>query len=76
MDMNAAYSVYVRKYGKIASGTKLTDVDYGEDNDDGFVRYDIEGQTAVAMAAQDVKLGVPMRGLAEFSADLKRKLGH
>ncbi len=73
--VNDNYAAYVRAYGKVASGAKLEDTDYGARTPKGFVAYGEDGQTAVAMAAQDVKANAPMRPKSEFETQMQRLLG-
>lgn len=75
MNEHDPFVIYVRTYGKIASGTKLVNVDYGVVGYEGWVAYPAEGQTAISLAAQDVKIGKPMRSKVEFESELRRMLG-
>jgi hypothetical protein len=70
------YSIYVRAYGKAASGTKFTDRDYiAPARLRMFERpYDQAGQLAVSLAIQDVCLLVPMKTEAEVEQEVQRLL--
>jgi hypothetical protein len=69
------YSIYVRSYGKTASGAKLTDADYGITHIGRFFRpFGREGQVAVAMAVQDMVKDEPLRAKGEFERELRRLL--
>ncbi len=70
--MKEAYMIYVEKYGKVQSGNKLDKLDYGEVGPNDFVEYDERGKLAVSLAAQDVKMKVPLRSKAEFDKEIKR----
>ena len=68
------YEIYVKAYGKVQSGTKLTNADYGIPSLEGLKAYDESGKMAVSLATQDVKTGKPMRSKSEFEEELKRLL--
>jgi hypothetical protein len=69
------YSIYVRTFGKTASGAKLTDADYGTTRLRRFFRpYGREGQVAVAMAVQDMVKDEPLKAKGEFERELRRLL--
>lgn len=69
------YSIYVRTFGKTASGAKLTDADYGSRHLGRFFRpYGRDGQVAVAMAVQDTMKDEPLKARAEFESELRRLL--
>lgn len=69
------YSIYVRSYGKAASGAKLTDADYGTTRFRRFFRpYGRDGQVAVAMAVQDMTKDEPLKAKGEFERELHRLL--
>ena len=75
MNEHDPYMIYMRTYGKIASGTKLTNADYGLATMDGFQAYGPEGHAAISLAAQDVKLGCGMREKSAIDEDVQRLLG-
>jgi hypothetical protein len=70
--MKSHYEIYLEKFGKVKSGAKLEDLDYGEAGFEGFVDYDEKGKTAVALAAADVKESNAMRSKAELLKELTR----
>lgn len=72
---NDPYSIYIRTFGKTASGAKLTDADYGMTRWRRLFRpYGPEGQLAVAMAVQDMVKDQPLKAKGEFEAELRRLL--
>ncbi|AUX37889.1 MULTISPECIES: hypothetical protein [Sorangium] len=76
MNEQECYLIYTRIFGKVSSGTKLTDADFGATTfHEGFTPYSEEGQIAVSMAAQDVKMGAAMRSKPEFLTELHRLRG-
>jgi hypothetical protein len=70
------YSIYVRTYGKVASGAKITELDFLRPSRLRFFRraYGPEAETAAAMAVQDSTKDTPMRSKAEVEAELRRLL--
>lgn len=69
------YSIYVRTFGKAASGAKITDADYGTTRFRRFLRpYGRDGQVAVAMAVQDMIRDEPLKAKGEFERELRRLL--
>jgi hypothetical protein len=75
MSEHDPYTVYVRTFGKITSGGKLANGDYGYTNDNGdYVAYGPEAQAAMSLAAQDVKTIAVMRPKSEVQEELRRLL--
>ena len=70
--MKEPYSIYLEKYGKVQSGNKLDRSDYCEMSGGAFAEYDDERRLAVSLAAQDVKMKVPLRSKSEFEEEIKR----
>lgn len=66
--MKDAYIIYIEKFGKVQSGTKIEDKDYKR----GSVEFDERGKLAVALAALDVKRNVDLRTRSAFENELKR----
>lgn len=73
--MEEPYKLYILNYGKVQSGTKLEKKDYGVNTLNGFKEFDEKGMLAVSMAAQDVKIGKPMRSKKDFEEQLNILLG-
>lgn len=68
-----SYSIYLRSYGKLASGARLTDRDYGTLRLRRLFRpFDESGQIAMALAVQDVNQDSKLKSKGEFEAELKR----
>lgn len=73
--MGEPYKIYVENYGKVQSGTKLERKDYGTMSMNGFKEYDEKEMAAVSLAAQDVKVGTPMKSKKELEEKLNELLG-
>ena len=59
------YGLYTRVFGKVKSGTKLTNRDYAHHEQE---------KAAVTMAAGDCASGAPLRVKSKFLEELKRRL--
>lgn len=68
--MKEHYKIYIESYGKVQSGTKLERKDYGSFDINGFLEYDEKEMAAVSLAAQDVKMNIPMKSKKEFEEKL------
>jgi len=63
-----AYALYVRSYGKGASGARVTDADYGRKRPWGTFRpYPLEAQIAISLGFQDAITDRPIRPRSELS---------
>ena len=71
------YSIYVRSFGKVLSGAKLSDTDYGVTHIGRIFRpYERDGQVAVALAVQDTQRDeARLRTRCDFEVELRRLLG-
>lgn len=68
------YEIYNRIVGKVRSGTKLQNTDFGVSSYDGFRQYPEDGRTAVTIAADDVAYKAPTKTKKELLAEIKRRL--
>lgn len=67
------YTVYLRTYGKVASGAKLADADFPVRRLRRFLQpFDQSGEVAVALAVQDVNQDKPLKSKTEFEEELRR----
>lgn len=66
------FGIYTVTFGKVKSGTKLTNGDYVHRNIRGTTPYDEEEKLAVTIACDDVKNDSPMKSKSEFLAESKR----
>lgn len=69
------YDIYVTTYGKVRSGTKLTNSDYYYPSYNGAVPFDERERLAVSLAAQDVVDRVPMMSKKDFMTKIASMLG-
>jgi hypothetical protein len=69
------YDIYVTTYGKVRSGTKLTNSDYLYHSFNGAVAFDERERLAVSLASQDVNDRVPMMSKKDFLAKIDSLLG-
>ncbi len=69
------YEIYNRTVGRLRSGTKLTNGDYGQRTPMGLHPYEEDGKAAVTIASDDVATKAPTRTKAELVAEIKRRLG-
>ena len=71
--VESTFDIYVRFYGVVQSGTKLTKNDYFGPNELGETdEFDEPKRLAVSLAVQDVKRNIMMRSKSEFTAALKQ----
>lgn len=65
------YDIYVRFYGMVQSGTKLTKDDYlGIDESGDLVEFNESKRIAASLAVQDVSSKRHMRSKGDFSQEL------
>ena len=71
------YSIYVRTYGKAASGSRITEADFRTNPVLRFISVPFRpsGQAAAALAVQDVSKETAIRSRTEVEAELRRLLG-
>jgi serine/threonine protein kinase len=63
LNFDELYDIYVRTFGQVRSGTKLEAKHFGvQTTMNGFKPFSTEGKACAALASDDVKLKVPMRG--------------
>jgi len=68
------YEIYNRTVGKVRSGTKIDNGDFGTRTYNGFVKFSEDGQTAVTIAVEDAAAKAPTRTKKELVAEIKRRL--
>lgn len=74
--MNAdSYTIHNRAFAKVASGTKVTDADFGSFRFKRlFKPFDQAGPVAVALAVQDVNKDLALKSKGDFEVEMKRLL--
>ena len=68
------YDVYLKAYGKVKSGQKLDDSDYGE-RGAFFEPYSEKQNTAVSIAVHDSTMGQAPRPKKDLEEEVNRLLG-
>lgn len=71
MDNEALYKLYLRTFGKVKSGTKLTNKDYSHQSINGAKAFDKKEHMAVSMGCEDVQNKVPMKSEDDFIAKIE-----
>lgn len=66
------YDVYVKNFGKVRSGTKLTNSDYMQPGISGSIPYDEDRKIAVTLACDDIINKNPMKTKSDFEKELQR----
>jgi DNA-binding response OmpR family regulator len=67
------YEVYSRTVGKVRSGAKLTNGDYGHKTPSGLEPYSEDEKVAVTIAAEDVMIGIKTRTKSDLVAEVQRR---
>lgn len=70
---SSLHEIYVQTYGKVKSGTKITDKDFSFSNvPNGSVPFNDKQRLAVTIAIDDQKNGEELRSRSELEQEIKR----
>ena len=69
------YDIYTKAFGKVRSGTKLTDKDYAYHSINGSTTFTDEEKLAVTIACDDVQNRQPLKTKNELETEIRRLLG-